>query len=269
MTKRMQKKHSRVADVSVGIKFMWFSYLDILLGGILFAADDDDALLHSLPLGTGTTYLPTNTRLPANQHTSPYSMIRQGNLFVPGLYLLFLCCVHPLSSLAFTMQMSNTGSSKEIYGIPNSGWAAKEWNWGSAVGTGHDCALICRREYNSRSARKELVSELMNGKGPTSFEQVKLVLGLAWQRGRWDGSDGGPGGYGEVLNEMAKAKRYEIGNDCDVLFVEDIKERYHLLKPNDADMDTMMTIDTNDVDVARRKCSGLVLKSMGFIDGGL
>ena len=24
-----------------------------------------------------------------------------------------------------------------------------------------------------------------------SFEEVKLILGLAWQRGRWDGSDGG------------------------------------------------------------------------------
>lgn len=193
-------------------------------------------------------------------------MIRQGKRFVPACYILFLCCLTPLSSLAFTMQM-NTG--KEIYGIANSGWTAKEWNWGSAVGTGHDCALICRREYKSRSAREELVSKLIGGKGPESFEEIKLVLGLAWQRGRWDGSDGGPGGYGEVLNEMAKAERYEIGEECDLLFVEDLKARYHLLNPGDADMDAMMTIDTGYLDVAKRKCSGLVLKSMGFIDGGL
>lgn len=215
------------------------------------ARDDDDALFF-------VSAIITTPRA----HSK---MIRQGKLFISASYILFLCLT-PFSSCAFTLQMSNT---KEIYGIPNSGWAAKEWNWGSAVGTGHDCALICRREYNSRSAREELVSELMNGKGPESFEQVKLVLGLAWQRGRWDGSDGGPGGYGEVLNEMAKAKRYEIGEECDLLFVDDVKERYHLLTPNDADMDTMMTIDTNNVDVARRKCSGLVLKSMGFIDSGL
>ena len=31
------------------------------------------------------------------------------------------------------------------------------------------------------------------------FEEVKLVLGLAWQNGRWDGSDGGRGGYGDIL----------------------------------------------------------------------
>jgi hypothetical protein len=159
--------------------------------------------------------------------------------------------------------------SKEIYGIPNSGWNSKEWSWGSAVGTGHDCALICRRQYDSRSAREELVSELQQGNGPASFEEVKLVLGLAWQRGRWDGSDGGKGGYSEVLNEMAKAKRYEFGNECDALFVQDLQERFHLLDPADADMKVMMTIDMDDIDTARRKCSGLVLKSMGFVDRGL
>lgn len=161
--------------------------------------------------------------------------------------------------------------SREIYGIRNSGWAAKECNWGSAMGTGHDCALICRRQYDSRPARQQLVSDLLDCRGPSSFEEVKLVLGLAWQKGRWDGSDGGRGGYGDVLNEMAKAKRYEEGEDCDELFVQDMKERYHLLNPDDADIKVMETIlqDANDIDAAKRKCSGLVLKSMGFVDSGL
>jgi hypothetical protein len=188
-------------------------------------------------------------------------MIHSNRFFTIGCFLW----ISVASTFAFSIKMS-----KEIYGIPNSGWTAKEWNWGSAMGTGHDCALICRRQYGSRQARAELVSDLLESKGPP-FEEVKLVLGLAWQRGRWDGSDGGLGGYGDVLSEMAKAKRYEVGDKCDKLLIADMKERYHLLNPTDADKEAMVTIldDIDDIDASRRKCSGLVLKSMGFIDSGL
>lgn len=115
------------------------------------------------------------------------------------------------------------------------------------------------------------MSDLLDCKGPSSFEEIKLVLGLAWQRGRWDGSDGGPGGYGDVLREMANANRYEVGNDCDKLLVQDMQERYHLLDPIDTDKEAMMSVleDTGNIDAARRKCSGLVLKSMGFVENGL
>jgi len=189
-------------------------------------------------------------------------MIRLNHLLVAFFLLPFLMS----STSAFSIHMS----SKEIYGIANSGWTAKEWNWGSAMGTGHDCALICRRQYNSRQSREQLVSELLDCKGPP-FEEVKLVLGLAWQRGRWDGSDGGPGGYGDVLSEMAKAKRYELGEDCDKLLVQDMQERFHLLDPTNDYKEAMQAVldDTDSVDAARRRCSGLVLKSMGFIDSGL
>lgn len=166
------------------------------------------------------------------------------------------------SSSAFSLYM------KEIYGIPNSGWTSPDWNWGYGTGTGHDCAAICRREFATRQSRASLVTDLLAMEGPP-FEEVKLVLALAWQRGRWDGSDGGRGGYGNVLNAMAQAERYEVGDECNGLLVQDMQERYHSLDPTDADKEAMMTLDLENVDGARRRCSGLVLKSMGFIENGI
>jgi hypothetical protein len=186
-------------------------------------------------------------------------MMLWNRLLASATFFLWLFVV---PSSAFSLYM------KEIYGIPRSGWTSSAWNWGSAVGTGHDCAAICRRQFESRQSRASLVADLSKGKGPP-FEEVKLVLALAWQRGRWDGSDGGVGGYGEVLNAMAQARRYEVGDECDRLLVQDMKERYHLLDPTDVDKEAMLSLDGKDVDGARRRCSGLVLKSMGFIENGL
>ena len=170
-----------------------------------------------------------------------------------------------------------------LYDIPNSSWTSPQWNWGYASGTGHDCAAICRRKFASRAAREDLVESLLHPNDkqpqPSSFEEAKLVLGLAIQRGRWDGSDGGPGGYGDVLAAMADARRYEtdgIEESRMINFTNDMKLRYRLLNPTKEDMETMESIDVSsgdltvdELDVARRKCSGLVLKSMGFIDNGL
>lgn len=186
-------------------------------------------------------------------------MMLWNNFLLSASCFLWLFVV---SSSAFSLHM------KEIYGIPRSGWTSPDWNWGSGVGTGHDCAAICRKKCERRQSRASLVTDLLERKGPP-FEEVKLVLALAWQRGRWDGSDGGPGGYGEVLNAMAQARRYEVGDECDRLLVQDMKERYHLLDPTDADKEAMLSLDGEDVDGARRQCSGLVLKSMGFIENGL
>merc|ERR1719282_1135055 len=104
-------------------------------------------------------------------------------------------------------------TTKTIYGIEGSGWKSPDWNWGSARGTGHDCAAICRRRWSDPADRRKLVDSLLDpvefkASRPESevpFEEIKLILGLAWQRGRWDGSDGGPGGYGTVLEIMAEA----------------------------------------------------------------
>ena len=194
------------------------------------------------------------------------------------LFFLFLVTFFDAKALAFSM---STPPSKEIYGVPKSGWTASEWNWGYAVGTGHDCAAKCRQIYDSRDARASLVRELCSAptieashRKPEDFEEVKLVLALAWQRGRWDGSDGGRGGYGEVLAVMAKACRYESedDNESSRRLVKDMVARFQLLRPEAEkvqEMATVIEILDKDTDAARRKCSGLVLDAMGFVDSGL
>lgn len=164
--------------------------------------------------------------------------------------------------------------------MPASGWTSTTWNWGSAAGTGHDCALICRRSYTTRKARSELVQNLLEpveqtrSRVPQNFEEIKLVLALAWQNGRWNGSDGGPGGYGDILAAMADAVRYEVGSDEESsrLLVQDMQDRFALLEPADEESKAMTSLwdDTEpDVDKARRRCCGLVLNAMGFVENGL
>jgi hypothetical protein len=190
---------------------------------------------------------------------------------------------------------SSSSSTAEIYGVPGSGWQSPTWNWGYAQGTGHDCAAICRRQYATRQSRQELVDNLLlvakhdkadSTLEPTNFEEVKLILALAWQNGRWDGSDGGPrGGYGTVLAAMAEANRYEarLGesdvSECARRFIQDVADpkRFQLL-PNVSDFALQqMTImaqtaaagTTQDYDFDRRRCSGFVLQAMGFVERGL
>lgn len=110
---------------------------------------------------------------------------------------------------------------------------------------------------------------------PKNFEEVRLVLGLIFQNGRRDGSDGGNGGYGDVLRYMAEAKRYEEGSEQEssLRFIEDMHDRFEFLADTTSselrEMRTLFDDATNDVDYARRKCSGLVLEQMSFVDKGL
>jgi len=170
-------------------------------------------------------------------------------------------------------------SSKTIYGIPNSGWTSPSWNWGYGSGTGHDCAAICRQKYSSKEERLHLINSLLKTTTETmniDFEEVKLVMALAWQRGRGrNGSDGGPGGYGDVLAMMADAKRYEddSDNNSKILLFRDMRERYYLLDPNNDDKIAMENLDEEnndgDINTTLQSCSGLVLKAMGFIRNGI
>lgn len=180
-------------------------------------------------------------------------------------------------------------SRREIYKIPGSGWKSPAWNWGYANGTGHDCAMICRARWDTREKRKALVDMLRNPKEVNGcdslsvetvdsmrdppFEEIKLILGLAWQRGRWDGSDGGMGGYGDVLRYMAAAQRYETEDEWanSILLIKDMKERFHLIA-SDSSLKEMQDLDyenSSDIDGMRRKCAGLVLSEMNFIENGL
>lgn len=166
---------------------------------------------------------------------------------------------------------------REIYGIPNSGWTSPEWNWGYAQGTGHTCAAICRELYSTREARQTLVDNLLmaNLDQPGSPEEVKLILALEWQRGRWDGTDGGKGGYGAVLSTMAAAQRYEEGasyEDCLRRLVEDMADpqRFGRLGTTAAEIKEMQACTSDDsAEEGFRKCAGMVLRAMGYVDRGL
>lgn len=141
--------------------------------------------------------------------------------------------------------------------------------------------MICRLRYGSLQSRAALIDDLckaptidVDRREPRNFEEVKLVLGLAWQRGRWDGSDGGRGGYGDVLATMADARRYESDDETEnaKCLVEDMMSRFSLLRPTEAqseEMESVSAILEDDADAARRKCSGLVLDAMGFVENGL
>ena len=130
---------------------------------------------------------------------------------------------------------SANGNINTIFGIEAS-WSSPEWNWGSPFGLGHDCAMICRQKFASPSARRELVNSLLHAETDTqalpNFEDVKLVLALAWQRARKFDPD--MEAYGQVLDAMADL-RYENGKeggmDGDKLLVQDMQKRYMWLKP--------------------------------------
>jgi hypothetical protein len=209
------------------------------------------------------------------------------------VFLTFLCCTVTGFSVADPNKMAKRGnndwgdvdaatgsaSASVLYGVPGSGWTSPTWNWGYAVGTGHDCARICRNKFQSRSSRTQLVRDLLNPANgedaaaqATDLEELKLVLALAWQRGRWDGSDGGPGGYGEVLSHMAEAVRYELGSavECRRRLLGDMQSRFATLQPSEAAVQQVASLSPSDEDVdsSLRVCSGLVLQAMGFVERG-
>ena len=155
-------------------------------------------------------------------------------------------------TLAFAMK-------KEIYGIKGSGWTSPQWNWGYAQGTGHDCAAICRELYLAREARIKLVNNLLaaNPDEPDNIEEIKLILALEWQS--------------EVLRAMAAAKRYEDEGGLQKL-VEDMADpkRFGLLGPSEEEAERMkLCVAESNPEEGFRKCSGMVLRAMGFVERGL
>ena len=85
---------------------------------------------------------------------------------------LYLSYEKPVANL-------QSGRGKEIYNIPGSGWKSPDWNWGYGVGTGHDGALICRRNFSSVQSRKDLIivqinkSTIKKKKSNTTISKVK------------------------------------------------------------------------------------------------
>jgi len=172
--------------------------------------------------------------------------------------------------------------------------------------------VLCRRQYRTPESRRDLIANLVMTKeairggttttadnaqrSPANFEEVKLILALAWQKGLHNGHGGGGGGelrpYGEILDAMVQAERYENkavagsgpGRDDDddddddddkdnsLLLVQDMQKRYFFLTPEVDDkirMNLLLYDGDEDWDWIRRRCSGLVLRALDFEENGL
>ena len=98
--------------------------------------------------------------------------------------------------------------------------------------------MKCRQRFATEDQRRELVNSLVHADTDTqvlsNFEDVKLVLALAWQRGR--NFDPDLEAFGQILDQMADL-RYENGGDGegnmegDRLLVQDLQKKYMWLRP--------------------------------------
>ena len=176
--------------------------------------------------------------------------------------------------------------SRQLYNIKDSSWTSPKWNWGSARGTGHDCAAICRRRWSDKVDRQKLVDSLVNpaeyhcihGDHEVPFEEIKLILGLYWQR------CGRSHAFNNMLDNMARAKRYEVQNDeitSALNFITDVKECFPYVARSKSDIDQIdivageilqyheNMVDSEKVFRIRRVCAGMVLEAMGFVQNGI
>uniref|UniRef100_A0A7R9WV91 Uncharacterized protein n=1 Tax=Craspedostauros australis TaxID=1486917 RepID=A0A7R9WV91_9STRA len=176
------------------------------------------------------------------------------------------------SKFRSNLHKMSASNNKEIYGVPDSGWTSPKWNWGSAMGTGHDCAAISRRNYGTPAKRQGLIDDLLNTREPSDYEEVKLAMALFFQANRR--SSLAFQFYGEVLDLMAQAECYE-GDDESMnakLFVGDLQKRYGYIEdvtPEEKiEMNTLFYECEEDWDLARRKCAGLVLTKLEYVELG-
>jgi len=197
----------------------------------------------------------------------------------------------PLLVSSFSLSSSSSSSgSKEIYGIPGSSWTSPEWKWGSPEGAAQDCIKICREKYSTPKARSELIDCLLlpeeavrsknnnddakdSSRVPENFEEVKLVLALFWQKTR-ELSCAGFEPYWALLDELASGGMYEEGTEefCSTLFTQHMQKRFTWLDPEVEEklsMNMLQYSGETDFDWMRRRCSGLVLKTMDFEEIGL
>merc|ERR1712060_324602 len=99
---------------------------------------------------------------------------------------------------------------------------------------------MCRRKYSSREERMKLIKDLLEGDPTTTdLEEGKLVMALKWQRNYRSG-------YGDVLDMMADARRYEEGPSPNSLLLGDMMERFHLVNPTEEDRAAMQALSEND-----------------------
>lgn len=148
-------------------------------------------------------------------------------------FALLAICSQVMMSTAFSVGTN----IQEIFGVSTKGWKDPDWKWGSDDGCANQCASACRTKFSTHEAREELVTALIEYDNQEvdenlSFEEIKFILALAWHKARKEAIYGEA--YGQVLDELVKAERYEHDDDeaNSRLLVQDLQKRYMWLQPD-------------------------------------
>ena len=106
--------------------------------------------------------------------------------------------------------------------VPNEEtWRAKaRWNWGSPVGTAHECAKVCRTKFYVEQARA-LFLEHFTIRDRHDREELKLVLALLMQREGHETGD--PNGWNENVAKRLVNAEFEDEEKGFESFVECVR----------------------------------------------
>lgn len=119
-----------------------------------------------------------------------------------------------------------------------------------------EAASRLRHSLQSEDERKEWLELLEAGK--EDWEEVKLVLGLLWQKAAEEGRDGGPLGYPMAFTRLVEGV-YE-GPDGNEILVADVEARLTQVPAGDP---------AGDPDLWRRAVALSCFKELSFVTRGL
>ncbi len=95
--------------------------------------------------------------------------------------------------------------------LPPEPWTSPNWNWGSARGDAHDAARVVRGVLNeSPSRRRDWITAMVQSTpsdDAVPWEEVKLVMALAFQLSGHRRAEGCRSGNGTWLEVMAMMQR--------------------------------------------------------------
>ena len=127
-----------------------------------------------------------------------------------------------ISSSSKKRRRSRTTRYAKFEYVPNEEtWRAKaRWNWGSPVGTAHECAKVCRTKFYVEQARA-LFLEHFTIRDRHDREELKLVLALLMQREGHETGD--PNGWNENVAKRLVNAEFEDEEKGFESFVECVR----------------------------------------------
>ncbi|EKX41455.1 hypothetical protein GUITHDRAFT_153807 [Guillardia theta CCMP2712] len=188
---------------------------------------------------------------------------------------LMACLVHLAAGFVMPGRLGFCSSRRSVQGkclqIRMGRWDSPTWRWGYSQGDAHDLAFQLRTKLFDENSRMDWLRNLVNGQS-VEWEDVKVVLGLLWQRANreaWQGSDY----YNDILNRMVAA-HYEGSQESDKVLMADMEEGLHRISAYQ-DMDVLMEIlgqadgDFTSHDFDRRLVALRVFMGFDFVKSGI